>query len=134
MKRTNWSKRKTIEQVCRNKRKQIKHMNGYSVEGLIELFCCSKGNLTNWKKFRSEDLHTSVWNLHTRVREHKQAVCKGETSNGIAVHVIKTKHPTQREKARTITTEPLLIKRKVKESLMIRRTLNDIYFSFFLFV
>ena len=49
------------------------------------------------------------WNLHTRVQEHKREVCKGDTNNCIAVHVIKTNHTIQWEKARTIMTEPLLM-------------------------
>ena len=28
------------------------------------------------------------WNLNTRVQEHKRGVCKGDTNNGIAVHVL----------------------------------------------
>ena len=64
-------------------------------------------------------------NLHTRVQEHERAVCKGDANNGIVVHVIKMNHTIQWEKARTIATESLLIKRKVKESLLIRRTLNN---------
>ena len=47
------------------------------------------------------------WNLHTRVQEHKWAVCKGDTNNSIAVHVIKMNYTIQWEKAWTITTEPL---------------------------
>ena len=104
-----------------------------SIEGLIELFCCSKENLTNLEdvsirgfssvskaatceyklyKYQQErwqkDTHTHCGatyigetgrKLHTRVQEHKRAVCKGsDTNNDIAVHVIKMNHTIQWEK------------------------------------
>ena len=60
--------------------------------------------------------------LKIRVTEHKRAVLNQNSNNGIAVHVMKTHHNIQWEEARVVTKEPYLIKRKVKEGLLIRRT------------
>ena len=42
-----------VQQVLSNTVKAHCYINSYSVEGLIELFCCSKGIQPVWKTFQS---------------------------------------------------------------------------------
>ena len=63
--------------------------------------------------------------LHARLQEHKRAVRNGDTNNGIAAHVLNTHHNIKWEDAQVLMSEAQLTKRKVKESLVIRRTPNN---------
>ena len=65
-------------------------------------------------------------NLYTRLQEHKRAVVNGDIKNGITKHTMEKDHQILREEARVIKNEPHLTKRKVKESLLIRRTANSV--------
>lgn len=60
-----------------------------------------------------------------QMQEYKPAVYKGNTNNKIAVHIMKTNHNIQWEKAQTIRTKSHPNKRRVKESLLNQRTSNS---------
>ena len=64
-------------------------------------------------------------NLHTRLQEHRRAVANGDTKNHIAIHVMENNHVIQWKDVQVIASEPHLIIRKVKESLLTKRTSNS---------
>ena len=66
------------------------------VKGVIYSIPCERG---------ATYIGETGWNLHTQVKEHRWAVCKGHTNNGIAVHVMKMNHNIHWKKAQTIRTE-----------------------------
>ena len=60
--------------------------------------------------------------LKTRLSEHQQAVINQNSNNDKTVQAMKTQHNILWTEARVLTKEPYLMKRKVKEGLIIRRT------------
>ena len=64
--------------------------------------------------------------LKQRVTEHKRAVKNADSSNGLAVHVTKTQHRIEWNEAEVICREEQWMKRKIKESLMIKAHGNNL--------
>ena len=63
--------------------------------------------------------------LKQRITEHKRAVKNVDSNNGIAVHVAKTKHRIRLDEAEVICREEWWTKPKVKESLAIKRHVDN---------
>ena len=79
--------------------------------------------------------------LQKRLMEHKAAVRRGDTNNGIAVHAWDHQHRVDRENASVLKQEPGYWKRRVLEAIEIQRhaentnldcglTLNSIWTPF----
>ena len=63
--------------------------------------------------------------LNKRITEHKLAVKRGDTNNGIAVHAWEAQHHVDWEGAKVRDTEPNLWKRKVLEAIHIQAQENN---------
>ena len=64
--------------------------------------------------------------LRQRIIEHKRAVKNADSNNGLAVHVARTKHDIRWDKAEVVCREEQWMKRKIKESLMIKAHGNNL--------
>ena len=64
--------------------------------------------------------------LKQRIIELKQAVKNGDCSNGLAVHVTRTKHRRERDEVEVICKEEQWMKQKIKESLKIKAHGNNL--------
>ena len=64
--------------------------------------------------------------LKQRITEHKRAVKNADSNNGLAVHVTRTKHQIEWDEAEVICREEHWMKRKIKESLMIKANDNNL--------
>ena len=60
-----------------------------------------------------------------RMTEHKLAVRRGDTNNGIAVHAWDAQHHVDWEGAKIRETEPHLWKRRVLEAIHIQTQRNN---------
>ena len=56
------------------------------------------------------------------MKVHKRSVCRMDTDNSIAVHVMNTSHDIAWDQATIITQETLRLKRKIKEAILIQKT------------
>ena len=61
-----------------------------------------------------------------RILEHKRAVKNADSNNGLAVHITKTKHQIEWDKAEVICREEQWMNWKIKESLMLKAHDNNI--------
>ena len=60
-----------------------------------------------------------------RITEHKRAVKNNDPNNSLAVYVSKMYHKIKWEDAKALTREEQWTKRKIKEGLAIRNTVNN---------
>ena len=102
-------------------RKQLVHVktkpNPDKVKGVIYSIPCDCG-----KVYIGETGRT----LKDRLGEHKRAVTNGNTNNAIAVHILNNNdHSIEWDEAKVVKRDQYISTRKIKESLIIRATPNN---------
>ena len=103
-------------------RKHLVHVktkqNPDKVKGVIYSIPCDCG-----KVYIGETGRT----LKDRLGEHKRAVTNGNTNNAIAVHIINNNdHSIEWDEAKAVKRDQYISTRKIKESLIIRATPNNL--------
>ena len=88
-------------------------LDSYQKTGVIYQIPCSCGEV-----YIGETGKT----INERVKEHKRSVCRMDTNNSIAVHVMNTSHDIAWDQATIITQETHRLKRKIKEAMLIQKT------------